>query len=316
TGGVDAKLAAPMQRLREDGYQIVLSPGHQGPDDPLLPLADIISAPVAELDRDQLEALHRKFTSGAGRLLAAQVQSQSAFKACRDIGFDLFQGPFFKQPEKISMDKISSSESSRFQLLRMIEQEDPDVSELSEIISADVSISLRLLSYINSAAFGLRRKVQSIREAINMLGWQHIKNWLRILVLSDAARNQNASELMRLSAQRGKFLEQVAEDHDFWGFNPERLFLLGLFSLTDAMLNRAMADIVRHLPLDETLKSALCRQKNNELLPFIHMVECFEDDRWDEAGARVQALGLNAAKVNTAFQNAVDWASEMATVTA
>jgi len=145
-----------------------------------------------------------------------------------------------------------------------------------------------------------------------MLGWQKIKHWLRIVVLTDVAQNKNAAELVQLSAQRGKFLEQVAIDHDFWGFNSESLLLLGMFSLLDAVLNQPMAEIVTYLPLDEKLKLTLCRDANSEYLPFLTLTERFEEGDWQKANAMVQQLGLNGEKVRAGFEQAVKWANEMA----
>ncbi len=93
-------------------------------------------------------------------LLAARVRGLEQFEALRAAGFTLFQGPFFKEPEILAERKLTSHQMSRFTLLRLIEAEDPDVDALAEGISADVSVSFRLLSYLNSAAFGFSQKIR------------------------------------------------------------------------------------------------------------------------------------------------------------
>ncbi len=302
-------------RLKAEGYLVVVEAVGGKTPESLLKLADIVHVEVAGQNRDELGGFHRKMAPYHCSLMAGQVQNQPLMSVCKDVGFHLFQGGYFKQPEPISVKKLSSNQVSRFQLMRLIEQEDPDFDQLTEAIRTDVSISFRLLSYINSAAYGFRQKIQSIRDAINMLGWQKMRNWIRVIVLNDIAQSQKGSELVVLSAQRGKFLEQIATDHDFWGFNPESLFLLGMFSLLDAMINRPMTDIVQHLPLEDKLKSALCRDANNEYSPLLRLSETIEDGQWDAAEKAIQNLGLDGEKVRTAFRDALIWGDEMAGLT-
>jgi EAL and modified HD-GYP domain-containing signal transduction protein len=247
-------------------------------------------------------------------LLAMQVQDGARFVMCRDLGFSLFHGAFFKRPDTIQVRQLTSNEVARFNLLHMLEQEVPDFDQLAETIQSDVSISFRLLAYLNSAAFGLRQKITSIRQAISLLGWRKMKNWLRVVLLNDMSQKAETPELMAVAVQRGKFLELIAKDHDFWGFDPEILQLLGIFSLLDAMLGLPMGEIVTYLPLDNKLKAALCREPNNEYLPLLQLAQYFEEARWEEGRQMIQQLNLDSAKVQAAFQASVDWANEMATL--
>lgn len=309
---LEPELKQTLKRLKSDGYLIFVEVGDSSVDKGLLSMADFLWVSIDDRNRNDLIDLLKKLEPSGRGVIAGMVKDQQMFGICRDVGFELFSGAFFKQPETMVVKKISSSQASRLQILRMIEQEDPDFEQLAQIIGSDVSIGFRLFSFINSAAFGFRQKINSIREAITMLGWQKIKHWLRIVVLTDVAQNKNAAELVQLSAQRGKFLERVAIDHDFWGFNPESLLLLGMFSLLDAVLNQPMAEIVTYLPLDEKLKLTLCRDVNSEYLPFLTLTERFEEGDWQKANAMVQQLGLNGEKVRAGFEQAVKWANEMA----
>jgi c-di-GMP phosphodiesterase len=129
--------------------------------------------------------------------------------------------------------------------------------------------------------------------------------------LTDMSQSKEAEELVLLSAQRGMFLEYVARDHDFWGFDPESLHLLGLFSLMDALLDLPMSEIVGHLPIDNKLKAALCREPNNEYSPLLRLAQCFEDAVWADADAMIQQLNLDKSKVMEAFQKSIDWANDL-----
>jgi EAL and modified HD-GYP domain-containing signal transduction protein len=304
-----------LERLKADGYGLaVLGFDPAEVFQPLYAMTDIIGMDIQGVTRPVLDELMGRARGYPAGLLAVQVQDGAQFSMCRDLGFTLFHGAFFKQPDTIKVRQLTSNEVARFNLLHMLEQEAPDFQQLAEIIQSDVSISFRLLAYINSAAFGLRRKIESIHQAISLLGWRKIKNWLRVVLLNDMSQKAEAPELMNVAAQRGKFLEQIAKDHDFWGFDPEILHLLGVFSLLDAMLEMPMEDIVTYLPLEGKLKAALCREPNNEYLPLLQLAQHYEEAQWEEGRQMIQRLNLDGAKVQAAFQTSVDWAAEMATL--
>jgi len=304
-----------LSRLKSDGYLIVVR-GFTGNSacDPLYRMADIVGTDISGRQKDELTEIIELARPYDATFLAAQVKDPARFELCRELGFSLFHGSFFKSPEQITFRKFTSGEVSRFNLLQVIEKDQPDFDQLAKTIQTDVSISFRLLAFLNSSAFGLPRKIKSIRQAILLLGWRKIKNWLRVVLLSDMGQNKEISELVLLSAQRGRFLELVAREHDFWGFDPNSLNLLGIFSLLDALLGIPMTEIVGYLPLENKLKAALCREPNNEYLPLLHLAGYFEEARWTEAEKMIQQLNLDAGKVNAAFQTAVNWTGELATL--
>jgi c-di-GMP phosphodiesterase len=304
-----------LSQLKRDGYGLAVL-GFD-PDEackPLYAMTDIIGVDIQGLTRPVLAELTGRARGYPADLLAVQVQDGAQLIMCRDLGFTLFHGAFFKRPDTIKVRQLTSNEAARFNLLHMLEREEPDFKRLAEIIQSDVSISFRLLAYLNSAAFGLRRKIESIQQAISLLGWRKMKNWLRVVLLNDMSQKAEASELMTVAVQRGKFLEQIARDHDFWGFDPEILHLLGVFSLLDTMLGMPMEDIVTYLPLEGKLKAALCREPNSEYLPLLQLAQHYEEARWEEGNRMIQRLNLDAAKVRAAFQASVDWANEMASL--
>ena len=302
-----------LNRLKSDGYLIVVR-GFTGNTecDPIYRMADIIGADVLEKQKDELTGIFELARSYDALLLAARVKNPERFELCRELGFSLFHGSFFKSPDQIVVRKFTSGEVSRFNLLQVIEKDQPDFDQLAKIIQTDVSISFRLLAFLNSSAFGFPQKIKSIHQAILLLGWRKIKNWLRVVLLSDMNQNEDVSELVLLSAQRGRFLELVAREHDFWGFDPNSMNLLGIFSLLDALLGIPMTEIVEYLPLEDKLKTALCQEPNNEYLPLLRLARYFEEARWAEAEKMIQQLNLEAGKVKAAFQASVNWTSELA----
>jgi EAL and modified HD-GYP domain-containing signal transduction protein len=301
--------------LKADGYCIAVR-GFTGSimHEPLYQMADIIAIEIGNRDKDAIG----RYLSAAGKYdalsFASNVPDRRQYESCRELGFSLFHGAFFKSPETVKVRKLSSNEVLRFKLLQYIEREDPDIEKLAETIQSDATISFRLLAYLNSAAFAFSRKIQSIQQAIALLGWERIKNWMRVLLLTDMSPSKDAQELVLLSAQRGKFLELLALEYDYWGFDPKSLHLLGLFSLMDALLHLPMTEIVAALPIDNKMKSALCREQNNEYLPLLRLAQHLEETDWTEAEKMIQQLNLDRKKVMAAFQNSIDWAGDLNSV--
>lgn len=304
-----------LEKLRSDGYFIAVHGFSGSPEaDPLYELASFMTVPITGYDKDALADLVAAANKKEVQILARQVNTAEQFENCREAGIHLFEGAFFKNPDTLTIHRITSSEVSRLKLIQRMEEIRPDIDELSETLESDASISFRLLSYLNSSAFGFPNKIKSINHAIRLMGWNKFKYWLRMLLISDMGHSPAALDLLQLSAQRARFLETIGKKYDFWGFEPESLHLFGLFSLMDVMLASPMATIVQMLPIDNRLKDALCGDPNNAYYPLIELVQCLEEGRWEDAETVIRKLNLDRDAVTVAFREAVEWATRMVVV--
>ncbi|WP_319524373.1 HDOD domain-containing protein [uncultured Desulfosarcina sp.] len=309
---LNPEIPAILQRLKSDGYLIAVQEFSGAPEfEPLYELADIVGATVAGKKEKEVADLLAAIDARNTDIMARRVDDAAMFELCRQAGADLFEGAFFKKPDTITVRKLTSNATSRLKLLQRIDQPNPNIDDLAETIQSDAAISFRLLSFLNSAAFGLPQKIKSVHHAIRLLGWDRLKNWLRVILLNDMSQAVEAGDLLQLSAQRGKFLELVARSHDYWGFDPESLHLLGLFSLMDTLLNAPMEEVVAFLPIEQPLKNALCGDAGNEYLPLIRLAQCAEEGRWEDADAIVQQLNLDREKVTAAFREALAWTDQL-----
>ena len=298
-----------LMELKEDGYLIALddfSPGIASPA--ALELADILIVDVLGKKRDCLGAAVNAARGHTNLIMAKRVEDGKSYSMAKEQGFTLFQGFFFKKPEIVAGRKLTSHEISRLNLLRSIEQEQPDYAKLAEDVQSDVSVSYRLLSYLNSAAFGFPQKINTIKQALVLLGWKQLKNWLRVVILTDLTPGKKSSELSYLAVQRGKFLELTARNHKLPGEEPEKLFLLGLFSLLEVMLDMAMQEIVERLPFEQDLNDALCRKPGSKYLAWLDMVNAFETAEWEVLDRTIQELELNRLLVAMTYYESIPWA--------
>ncbi len=223
----------------------------------LFDLADIIKVDVMSVDEDKIEQEVKLAKRKGKQLLAEKVETQEVFERYKELGFDLFQGYFFAKPKVLSGKRAGVNAMPVMQTLARLYSDDVDVAELETIIGRDVSLSYKLLRYINSPAFSLSRQVSSLREAIMLLGLNAMKCWILLIILSGI--KGKPSELLKLALLRAKLCEMLAASEG--EKNTEPYFVIGLFSVIDAMLDLPMEEAMAPLPLSDTIKGAILEGK-------------------------------------------------------
>lgn len=276
--------------------------------DPVLNLVDILAVDMHRANRDErVQAALRVKAQQPVQLLARKVEDQESFNIVKEAGFSLFEGFYFQKPEPMASKGVSSSMAGSLGILRMIEQAEPDLSELARTIQMDASLSFRLLKFLNSPYFGFAREVSSIKVALILAGWQQMRTWLRLVVFTEMAPRNKPNELVFQSAQRGRFLELVAQGAGSRRADSERLLLLGLFSLLDSIFDVPMPVLVGSLPLDQELKDTLCL-KPTELLPWLELAHCFERADWTQLASRCAELEVDPEAVAASYTQSMQWA--------
>lgn len=303
----DPDLLPALKQMAADGHTIALEwNAATTPQAALMELASVICLGSP----DMAEGL-AKTPMADKTLVVRNVTTREELERLQSLGISLFQGRFFKTAEIIPGKKLSSHQNSRLQILRIIEAESPNLDQLAQTIQADVSLSYRLLTYLNSPTFGFMRKIDSIRQAITLLGWINVRNWLRAVLLADITQGEEQIELLHLSLWRGKFLEQTVAGHDYWDFKPDEMFLLGMFSLLDAILGIPMADALAFLPLNDAQKKALRGENTTEYMPLLTLMLAFEDQDADTPGTILQDLNLEQETMRRLHREAGAWASSI-----
>jgi EAL and modified HD-GYP domain-containing signal transduction protein len=176
---------------------------------------------------------------------------------------------------------------------------------LSRILEADVSLSYRLLRYINSPFFGLAKKVTSILHAINLLGERQIRHWLRILLMADLNPSDRGQEMVRLCAMRGRFLHSMAQRYAV-GFSAETMFMIGLFSALDTILDQPMETILKELPLTKEVSLTLLGEQT-AAAPWLDMVKALQRADWKTVRQRTDSLGVVVEDAAHLFNEASRW---------
>jgi EAL and modified HD-GYP domain-containing signal transduction protein len=281
-------------------------PGYE----PLLELADIVKVDVLNMNQAQISQIAKNLRPYNCQLLAEKVETQEVFNQTLQLGFDFFQGFFFSKPEIVPGRSLSSNQVSRLRLLNNLSKEEFQPSEFSKIIQSDLSLSYRLLRYINSPSLGLIKEITSIEHAVRLLGQKPLLRWLRIIVMADLNPSVRGMELISRSAQRGRYLQLLSEVAPETPFSADSMFLFGLFSLLDAILDQPMGDILKHLPLEPQLVKALT-QGEEQTNKWLELLKAQERGNWAQAENLFKELQLPEKKSAICYIQAMQWANAL-----
>jgi c-di-GMP-related signal transduction protein len=306
----DERVIAAIGRFKQAGYTIALD--DFALDDlrtPLAPLADIIKVDIRATtasDRAELVARYRH----SCEILAEKVETQEEFRAAYDMGFSQFQGFFFQRPQLMSVKHVPANRLTFLRLLEMVSRSTLDMDELEKVFKQDATTCYRLLRYLNSPAFGFRNEIRSIRHAILILGERDLRRWVRLLVTLTASSDKSP-ELVTTALIRARFCELISQHLRREG----DLFLLGLLSLMDAILEIPMETILEHLPVDHETKAVLSSH-DSTLRPLYQLVLAQESGEWEQCSELSNHLHLSEELVAQSWWQAVDWAQKITKGTA
>jgi EAL and modified HD-GYP domain-containing signal transduction protein len=245
------------QELRDAGFALALD-GLEEAHSPLLEHCGIVKVKARGREDEELRALIAEPAERGLVLVATGVASTDEFTRCRVLGFSHFQGEFFARPRGEGGEPTGALAS--LQTLAELNTEDSSFEEIERTIGADVGLSIALLRYVNSAFFALPREIDSVREALTLLGTRAVRRWATVVALS--AVPDAPDQLIALALLRARMCELLGggsseEDRD-------RLFTVGLFSVADALLDAPMEKILRELPFSEDMTSALLRYEGRK----------------------------------------------------
>lgn len=300
------KVVAACKKLSEQGYRIALDDFvYKKKLDPLIELADIIKIDFRLSTIDEIERMLYKLSRYQLKFLAEKVETYDEFDRAAKLGFHYFQGYFFSRPETLRIKEVASVKINLINLLAEVNRKKTTVGRLDTIISTDLGITYKLLRYINSAYFYLLHEVTSVRQAIIYLGADEIRRFVTLVIISELAADK-PEELIRLSVVRGRFCELLARA----GSSPDdaaEIFLLGLFSLLNALLDTPMQEVVQKLPLTDAVKEALVN-KSGKLFPYLQVIKAYEQGEHARCIDILHVLQIPTDGVCQFYLNAVQFA--------
>lgn len=302
----DEVVVSACERLKQAGYLIALDDFiADGPREPLTEIADIIKVDLRSTTPEQQNAIVRRYGS-RHRLLAEKVETREEFRAARDRGFLYFQGYFFRRPEVLTARDIPRNLANYLRMLQEVSRPQLNLRIVEKLVKSEVSLCYRLLRYLNSARFCFGNEIHSVRHALAMLGEREIRRWVQLVATMGAGQTKS-SELVRSALVRARFCELLGPEVAHGGSD---LFLMGLMSLMDAILEIPMSEVLERVPLDQAIKNVILGGPSH-LRTIFRLMLAQESGEWPAAAELARLLHVSRDDVADAYWQAMQWAQQV-----
>ena len=237
------------------------------------------------------------------KLVAVNVDSQEEYEELKkDGGYNLYEGGFFRMPVKESETEVSPLKVNYIELLNVVNAQDFDLQEAADVIGKDPALVISLLEMVNRMS--LNSDITSIRHAAAMLGQKELKRWINTAVTKELCADK-PSEITRLAMIRAKFAEGLAGAFEM-GMAAQELFIMGLFSAIDIMLDKPMEEALNMVQVSKNIRDALIDNKG-DFAPLLNFIRRYEDADWTEVSRLMVINDINMDEVYEAYLNALKW---------
>jgi len=246
----------------------------------LLPLLDYVKVDLRATPVVAMLSLVPRLRGTGKRLVAEKVESQTEYRTCLDLGFDYFQGYYFAKPSVLAGRKLSPSQQALVELMHLVDS-DADNIEIERAIKRDVPLSINLLRIVNTPAASLGQRIDSLSQALLVLGRRQLQRWLQIMLYAEpGTRGHAMTPLLMLASTRARLMELLAQR-----LRPGQrqvadvAFTVGIMSLMDALFSVPMADLVEQIPVSDEVAAALVKRSGffGELLRLAESLEQMEE---------------------------------------
>ncbi len=293
------------QGLKRAGYRLALDDFVRRPAmAPLADLADVIKVDFLHTGEAERRAIVREFSPRRVQLVAEKVETREQFAAAMAEGFTHFQGYFFCEPEILSASDVPAFKRNCVRFMAELHRPELDFDKLEGIIKQEVALAVKLLRYLNSAGFGWRHEITSIKHALRVLGERAARKWCSLMALTVLGEDKPA-QMVITSLVRAQFAEQVGREAGL-GSRDVDLFLIGMLSTLDGLLGRPMDEALSHIPVSSEIRDTLLGRRTS-LSAVWALVLCYERAEWDRLKDAADAADVSVGRLPSLYRNSVQW---------
>lgn len=296
-------VVARCKELRTQGFHLALTNIALAENAAILALASYLKIDTLTLGLARSAEIFNQYQMPNLKLVAEKVETRSLQQTLQKMGFQYFQGFYFAHPETLSARIINPAYTAVLNLLNLVSR-DAENEEIETGFKMDAALSFKLLRYINSIGFGLSCEIQSINHALSILGRKQLYRWLTLLMVT-AGKNAATSALMKTSITRGRFTELLGEGY-FDKQGKDNLFIVGIFSLLDSILEMPMDLVLEKMQLPEAISEALLN-RGGIYGPFLQLVEACEEADTPRIVILAESLQFDPDQVNDDHIAALAW---------
>lgn len=302
---VDEKVLALCAQARKNGYQFALDDfvTYDGAFDDMFRIASYVKVDLMGTDRKELPELVKKLKRHNLKLLAEKVETQEEFEVCRDLGFDYFQGYFFEKPSIISAKSISPTQLVLLELSRILAREE-EFFVIEGLFRKNPELHIKLLQFMNSAAFYTANKINSIGQAIALLGYRKLQKWVTLLLFADEGPDTRSAPLFERAVIRGRIMELLASRITRDTSAADMAFITGVLSLVDALFQAPLENILTDFNLSEEINGALLH-RDGVLGKLVSVIETLEQENYDEMETHLRDVNMTSTDLYIIENNAI-----------
>ena len=298
---VGPMIAANIRGLAEQGYRLAVDGfALQKPMVPLLKHMKIVKVDVRELSPSRLKQLAVVLRRSGVTPLAQHIQDFKQLRLCQKCGYIFFQGPFISRPALVKGKKIPSNSAALLQLVQELQRSNTTPEEIESLILIDPVLTYRILRVVNSAAYNLSNKIESISQAVVMLGLDQVRKWAMLIALSN--QEGKPEELSRNLLVRGRFCQMLAEQSGT--LNPDSCFMVGVLSQLDALMGIPMEELLGQIPLDDEIKLSIA-ERQGPLGNLLRQVVLYEQGEFKT----LKQEAYDSTFFEVAYRHSLSWAN-------
>jgi len=309
TVGNDAAVVAACRRLTQNGYQLALDDYVDDPSyDALLHTVGMVKLDVLHRKPGELSALMHRLRPFKLQILAECVETMDMHQECMKLGFDLFQGYFYRRPELVTRKEIEVGQTAMLRLLNMLRDHETPDAAIEGGFRSDPTLTYKLLRIVNSASIG-GRGIDSIGYAIRIVGRQMLYRWLALLMVSSMVTgNDVTDQLVYAALLRARLCELIAESSPQVR-HPQALFMTGLFSMLDVLLRIPMRDVLARVSVSDEIRQAVMEGTGPYAEPLL-LADAYQRGEWDQVDVLASSLGVLPMQMAWLYTKSLTWVNE------
>ena len=275
----------------------------------LIELADIIKIDFRITKGIERRDIISRINLKNVKFLAEKVETMEEFKEAVSYGYSLFQGYYFSKPVIMSSKKIPENKMIYLDLLKELNYNELNFDAIENLVKRDISISYKLLKTVNSARYGLRNNIKSLRQAISLIGEKEIKSWLNFIIMKNINSNK-PDILLQNSLIRAKFCELIAINSSLRNISDDA-YLMGMLSLIDVILDKPLSEIFNEVMVADGIKVALVGFPKSSLGDILNTVKAYEEGNWVGVLTYSKEFEFSEGILSNAYLESCQWVNEM-----
>ena len=292
------------KKMRKAGYQLALDDFVY--DESYAKIFDTVHYIKIDLllnDKAALPEMVRRLKQHDVKLLAEKVETKEDFEFCLSLGFDLFQGYFFAKPSIITGKSISPAQIVLINLSKLLSKEE-EFYIIEQLFRKNPELHIKLLQFINSAAFYMPNKITSIQQSISLLGYRNLQKWVTLLLFAGESNDVKSTPIFERAAVRGRMMELLAQKATHDRTKADMAFITGVLSLIGVLFQASLESILSELNISQEINSALLN-RDGILGTFISIIENLEQERYDDASSSLKDFDIGMDELFSVESSAI-----------